>query len=425
MMRWVWIGVLAPSLLAGCPKKGAPTGTGEPSPTVASEGQAEGTASAQTSAPSAADRRQVTDAVAKLTIGTPEAARQARDQLMKAAQRDPQNALIHFNLGVAHEQLGALSDAERSFRQAVGLDPKLARAYLGLGLLLEKQGQSRRAVQEYRNGVSANEEDMDLRAALIGALRRSGETQQAIAEAKTALAFNNKSLPVFNELGLVYLDTGQLPLAQFVYQKALSAVDGARTSALIRSNYGWTFYRDAQPIKARVQLEEAHRLDPKYLPALVYLSHLYIDDRNYEGALPLLEEAKRQEPDNYDILLNLGIAYRGVGRHQEAKQAYERALEVGGRPEPLMNLGILYGDYLKDYPKALEAFRNYISRGGAQKELAQSYIQGVEREQLRVQRQRERDEERKKREQERLERERLLQEAGGSPPADGGPWGPQ
>jgi tetratricopeptide (TPR) repeat protein len=431
--RWLTVGLIGAALgwSAGCAPKRAPDTLPPPSGGDVASDAPSPEESAAAAKPGDA-RRKVADAVAQLTIGTPDAARRAAALLEEAARRDPKNPWIYYNLGVAREQLGELAPAEAAFREAVSLDPKMGSAWMGLGLVAEKRGDSSGAIRQYRDGVAQDPEDMELRSALVGALRRAGRGEEAIAEAKSALAFNNKSLAIFNDLGLVYLERGELPMAQFVFQKALDQVDGARNSALIRSNYGWALYLDGKRIQARGQLEQAYRIDGTYLPALVYLAHFYLDDRNYADAVPLLEAARKQEPDNAGILLNLGIAYRGIGRLEDARRTYERALEVGrGSPEPLLNLGVLYADYLKDYPKALDAFGRYISQRGVESALAQTYIDGVQKEQLRLERQRERDEERKKREQERLERERLLREGeGGKPPApppDGGgaPWGPQ
>lgn len=380
--------------------------------------------------------RDVTDAVALLTVGQPDSARRARDLLAAASRRAPDNASIQYNLGVAHDQLGDSGSAERAFREALRLDPELARAWLGLGLLAERRGDTSSAVENYRSGAKVDPDDMELRAATVGALRRGGRHDEAIREARAALAHNTKSLLVFNELGLVYLDKGDLPMAEFVYTKAISQVDGARNSAQIRSNLGWVLNLDGKRIRARRQLEEAHRIDATYLPALVYLASFYLDDRNFADAVPLLEAALAQEPENAAVLLDLGVAYRGVGQFEKAKASYEKALQFDrSSPDPHMNLGILLADNLKEYPSAIEAFRRYIEANGRDAEIAREHIASIEREQERIERRRQQEAERREREAARKERERLLQEGESdnkpaepapAPPSDpSSPWGPQ
>jgi len=380
-------------------------------------------------------QRQVGDAVASLTVGTPESARRAKG-ILEPLARTSRNASVFFNLGLAHQQLGETTQAESAYKQAVAIDPGLGRAYLGLGVMAEQGDRAGEAIDWYKRGINADEEDMDLRSALIGSLRRRGQLDEAVVQARAARAFNSKSLPVFNDLGLVYVEKGDLSMARFVFLKALGQVEGAKNNAAIRTNFGWTLYLSEEPLQARVQLQESYALDNKYLPTLVYLSHLYLDDRNYADAVPLLEEAARQEPDNYSTLVNLGIAYRGDGKLDQSKATYERALTIEpSAADPWLNLGVLLGDYYKDYDGATQAFNTYLQRGGTQKELVDVYLKDITKEKARAEKKASRDAERKKREAERLERERLLREAeknkdGNAPPdspPEGGdaPWGPQ
>jgi Flp pilus assembly protein TadD len=355
--------------------------------------------------------RRVQDAVALLTVRDEPSARRALGILDQIAKRDTSNGYVFYNLGVAHAQLGEVDEAERAYRRATTLGDGMSKAWLGLGVLLEQEGRALDAVDSYRRGAEADEEDMEVRSALIGALRRAGKSEEAIAAAKAALAFNSKSLPVYNDLGLVYMQSGRLSLARFVYLKALG-LDGGTNNAGIRCNFGWTLYQQGDHLQARRQLEEALAVDAKYLPTLVYLSHLYMDDRNYVDAVPLLEEALSQEPQNYGVLMNLGIAYRGTGKLAESRKMYDRALEAKpGAADPWLNIGVLQGDYYKDYETSIAAFSTYLEKGGSEADKVALYVNAVEKEQGRADKKKEQAKARAQRELERKDRERLLKEA--------------
>ena len=121
--------------------------------------------------------------------------------------------------------------------------------------------------------------------------------------------------------------------------------------------------------------------------------------------------------------MDLGIAYRGVGNYTGAKAAYEKALKLDpGNPDPWMNLGILQGDYLKEYEDSVSSFERYIATGGAQVELAAAHIEAVQTEQERSEKRRLREESRQAADLERAERQRLLEEAErqANPDAPGG-----
>jgi len=127
--------------------------------------------------------------------------------------------------------------------------------------------------------------------------------------------------------------------------------------------------------------------------------------------------------------MNLGLAYRGSERFSDAKRLYEDALRIDKtNSAPYLNLGILYGDYLKQYDESIEAFNTYISMGGVRKQDAVTYVAKVEKERERASKKKDQDAQRKQREAERAERERILKEAekkakAEEAPNGNDPWG--
>jgi Flp pilus assembly protein TadD len=97
-----------------------------------------------------------------------------------------------------------------------------------------------------------------------------------------------------------------------------------------------------------------------------------MENHDYETAVPLLEGAARLDESNHGVFVDLGIAYRGLGRPEDARRAWEKALEIDeGNPAPHFNLGILLGDDLKDYDGALVAFQAYLDGGGTEADRTQ------------------------------------------------------
>lgn len=429
-MRHVIIPFVIVTALVGCKPKPEPEPTAEPTPAPVAEPTPTTeltpepeTPEPETPVPSGPGvEERLRDAVAQLAAEQPAAAVRAEQMLTELLKRNPDNAYIHFNLGVAKQQQQEHDAAKRYYEAALGLEPSLSSAHVNLGILAEADGRPTAAARNYKAAIAADPDDTDARVALISVLRRTGRLDEAVTAAKEALRINSKSLPVFNALGLVYLAKNDLGMANFVYQKAVGDIDGALNNPEIRTNMAWTMYLRDDPWAAQKNLEKAVELDSQYVPALVYLSHLYLDNKNYADSVPLLERAFEQVPDNHGVLLNLGLSYRGVGRYQDAKRMYELALkEMPENPAPHMNLGVLLGDYLKDYDGAIEAFESYIDRGGDRRDDAEAYIAKVEKEQKKVAKEKKRAAESERRRKEKEERERLLKEAEnrGSAPTDG------
>jgi tetratricopeptide (TPR) repeat protein len=241
---------------------------------------------------------------------------------------------------------------------------------------------------------------MDIWAGLIASLRSQGRLQEAESAAKEALRIDSNAKSVYAVLGLVYIDMDRLDLANFIVQKALTTVKGGDDSKLYLV-LGRIYQMQDKPASARDNYIKALELDPNLVAARIWLSDYYLDNRNFGDTVPLLEKAREISPNEVAIYYNLGIAYRGEGRYEESAAAYQKALVLEPGPEPHLNLGILYGDYLKNYDMAVEAYEMYKSMGG-DAAVADGYIEATLKEQEKVRRLEER---RKKMEARKKEQE--------------------
>jgi tetratricopeptide (TPR) repeat protein len=79
-----------------------------------------------------------------------------------------------------------------------------------------------------------------------------------------------------------------------------------------------------------------------------------------------------------NVLINLGIANKGLGLGDEAKAAYEKALSLDkGNPAATMNLAILYHKNLADFPNALKYYQAYQAKPAAEGGPDQATIKGA------------------------------------------------
>lgn len=322
--------------------------------------------------------------------------------VLEQSEADDTSGLASLNLGVAYWMHGRLDDAESRFSAVTAAHPGLVEAWLYLGAARTSAGDHAGAATIYASGIEANHDAMSLRAARISALRLSGRPDVAVAEAKDALAVNALEVGVYNAFAVAYMDMGDTTLARFVLQKAIQTIDDASENAELRTHLGWTYFMDGDVATAEVALKEAVALDGDMVPALVGLASVYLDDRNFEDARPLLTRAAELDPNNAAVRLNYGLALRGVGDLDAAESEYRRAWELDpNEPAPLFNLGVLLGDYRKDYGAAIKVFDDYVDEGGSEAALAEQYVQDLRKE-------KKRSDKRKKAEQERAEREAEL-----------------
>ena len=75
----------------------------------------------------------------------------------------------------------------------------------------------------------------------------------------------------------------------------------------------------------------------------------------------------------------LGILYRETGKHDQAEQAYLRALALKpGDPAVILNLGMLYDVYLKRPNDALSRYREYQALSGNKELKVTAWIKAIE-----------------------------------------------
>jgi tetratricopeptide (TPR) repeat protein len=87
--------------------------------------------------------------------------------------------------------------------------------------------------------------------------------------------------------------------------------------------------------------------------------------KNYAKACDAWQSANPKPPQYAYALNNLGVVLRSLRRFSDAEEAYQRAIKASpSYANAYYNLGVLYEEYLKDRPKALQAFEKYIDLRG-------------------------------------------------------------
>ncbi len=115
-------------------------------------------------------------------------------------------------------------------------------------------------------------------------------------------------------------------------------------------------YDDKQYEEALSLVNQALTLDPKHERGLFYKGLVYLAQENPQEAITPLETAHQLKPADLDVQHHLGIAYFSVGAYDKAKGLLEPIFEQNPDKE---NLGYYVGflQYReKQYGKAVEAF---------------------------------------------------------------------
>ena len=90
------------------------------------------------------------------------------------------------------------------------------------------------------------------------------------------------------------------------------------------------------------------------------LARIYGDEGDLERSLAAYLRLYEREPDNIELMLNLGRTYRHLGRYEDALKILEKAKDIGGdTDEVLYNLAKTY-KRMREYDKAADYFSRAI-----------------------------------------------------------------
>jgi Flp pilus assembly protein TadD len=187
-------------------------------------------------------------AAQNIALGKPgEAVRVCREVQAKF----PNDARVHYALGVALGHAGQGDPAIDQLRQAIGLKPDMFEAHTNLGVLLGRQGKPDEAVAAFTEAIRIRPDVAELQMNLSNALRESWRLDQAIAAAEKAIALK-PSLPEAQlSLGAAVACVGRFDRAIDAYRDAIrlrpdfpAAHLNLALAELVRGNFerGWPEY---------------------------------------------------------------------------------------------------------------------------------------------------------------------------------------
>jgi tetratricopeptide (TPR) repeat protein len=225
-----------------------------------------------------------------------------------------------LNLALRYHQSGALSSAERLYRQILETNPSstiLEAAANNLGIALFAQKQFAEAENWFRHVLRINANDADVHFNLGNVLMPLRRLDEAVACFEESLRLNPNHADALNHLGSALKGRGQIDQAIACYQQAL-------------------------------------RIRPQHADALNNLGVAHGDQGSIGPAIDCFREALRCNPRHADAHNNLGSAYLDRGLFTEAEECYRQSLASDpGHATARYNDGclrLLRGDFAGGWP---------------------------------------------------------------------------
>ena len=209
-------------------------------------------------------------------------------------QQDPQNAGLHFLLGLAYLALKDLDRSEASAKQSLRLDPKTPDGYTLLANIALARGSSEEAKAHLRTAIATHPRNLLNYMTLVTQYEKENNWEEAKRLCEKAHEIDTNSPLVAAELAFLYLEHGgdvnaAVSLAQIAKQKLPD-------SPITADALGWAYYKLGSLGSALPQLKESVGKVPNNPIYHYHLGMAYVAAHQPDLARQSLQAALRADP---------------------------------------------------------------------------------------------------------------------------------
>lgn len=214
------------------------------------------------------------------------------------------------------------------------MHPKLIKL-LELGFSLQQQGELDAAEENYL-AVLAVDQQNEFALNLMGVVcNRRGQHGKALDYLNRALQVNSSDPETHNNLGLALKDLHRFPEARAAFEASLKLNSEQPQTLNNLGNVLAATDRHGEAIRA---FEAAIRLDPRYVDCMNNLASSLQELGRVDDALSVCNVALRLDDSSGQTLNTLGKLLVQAAQYEEAKIAFERAIECGNTIVAKINL---------------------------------------------------------------------------------------
>lgn len=306
---------------------------------------------------------------------------QAAELFTKAISADPKDYAAHFHLALSYSMLKRDADGVAEYQKVLELKPGLYEAELNLGILLIRENRASEAAPYLKQAVDQKPKEIRPRVYWAEALLATGDAPRAEEQYKAALELNPKSAAA--ELGLAQAQARQNRVVDAsAHFKAAAQLDPEYKDSLLELAAIYEKnHQDAEAIAIYQefpgnpaaqehlgQLLLASKHSKEAIPALeaamqkdatpanrLALATAYLFEKQFDKALPMLNQSVAADPANYDLRMIYARGLRDNKQFEPAAQQFFQATKLQPASREAWNdlAGMLY--ILEKYPESLAA----------------------------------------------------------------------
>ena len=260
--------------------------------------------------------------------------RAATAQYEKITAKDPKDMESWLTLGRLYRTAHNSVDAEKAYSQALALDASNEDALTGLAIVYSDVGDTKKAIEKLQAVTNKNPNPRTL-AALASSYQQLHDYRSAAEVLRKAIALDPDNSRIKRALAFNLLNSRSYDDALKYYQE-FAGDDPHDTEALLRIS---EIYREKRDFaKAREALDKAKASDPENLEVRYDEVNLLAlegqTDKAIEALQSLLKDTERKSYSDSEksvrlnLLERLGELYRGANQNQAAIDAFRQMADL-------------------------------------------------------------------------------------------------
>ena len=235
----------------------------------------------------------------------------------------PNMAQVRSDLGAALAGAGRYEEAVAEYKRALQLKP-LPEVRLNLALAYYKSSKLSLAVDELSQVRSEMPNELRPVLLLADCYLRLGENKKVIELLSPLQTANQDDLAIVYMLGTALVRDGQAERGQVLIERILKNGDSAEAHLLL----GTTKLMVNDFSGALVDLQKAVDQNPNLPDLYAYYGAALLATGDQPGAQSAFERALKDDPNNFDANLRMGLLLRKDEKYDEAMPYLRHALEV-------------------------------------------------------------------------------------------------
>lgn len=323
-------------------------------------------------------------ATLELESGDPGKTQEAVTDLQALLSRQPNNAVVHYNLARAYQAKGEFDAAKLQYQEAMKR-PRFLAAQLGMARVSLAKGEFARAIET--SGMALRTDPSSLPAMTIKANAQinAGNLLQARTDLQQEILRFPESPDLQFQLALVDFAEHKLPAAEKIFRKLLEKypndprLNFATADVLLNTGRGkqamellqeqlqkapnnpglrYAVASTALRIKdlqlAEREFRKLIEIQPRNFELYMRLGETLRQEGQIQQAIEMLRRGQALAPADAMANLQLGMTYEAAGMRRESLPFYENVLKAdANNPVALNNLAYLLAEDGRDLDRAL------------------------------------------------------------------------